>query len=253
MNSLKEEAVDKILLGVSLKLIPGSLGFLYPDLYENSKNDDNFALALLISSLFLVGYVIFVKGCFLYIKSKGYSSNWGWLGIFSLLILPFFFFIPSKREKIFVQSDNSENASFEEVNIPEISLFIFIGIPLLIFIIFLIFFSNKNLAESTLIQESINIIVYSFWAITLWAEMEELKFDINQIIGLDNSINLKSTLVITIMCFVFNICLSYLILYQLSFIFPKYVEHKINDRYYTNLLEMVLWSFLAMFFAPLIE
>ncbi|NER08601.1 MAG: hypothetical protein F6K17_41765 [Okeania sp. SIO3C4] len=83
--------------------------------------------------------------------------------------------------------------------------------------------------------------------------MEELKFDINQIIGLDNSINFKSTLVITIMCFALNTGLNSLILYQLSFIFPKYVEHQINNRGYTNLLEMVLWSFVAMFFAPLIE
>ncbi|NEP85329.1 MAG: hypothetical protein F6K39_48945 [Okeania sp. SIO3B3] len=127
---MKEEALDKILLGISLKIIiPGSFGLLFPELYENSNNDNNLVLGLnfLILILFLVGYVIFIKGCFLYIKSKGYSSNWGWLGILSLLILPILFFIPSKRDKIYVQSENSENASFEQINIPEISLFIFIG------------------------------------------------------------------------------------------------------------------------------
>ncbi|NEP87324.1 MAG: hypothetical protein F6K18_11085 [Okeania sp. SIO2C2] len=239
MKSLKEKALDKILLGVSLKIIiPASLGFLYPELFENSNYDENLVLALsfLILILFLVGYVIFIQGCFLYIESKGYSSKWGWLGVLSLLILPIFFFIPSKRDKISVQSDNSENASFEEVNIPEISLSIFIGIPLVIFVISLIFFSYKDLTESILIESFISIIVWIVYAIALLAKMKELRFDINQIFGFDNSINFKSILAITIMRFAFNTGLGSLMLYQLSFVFPKYVEYVINDKRYTNLL-----------------
>ena len=55
------------------------------------------------------------------------------------------------------------------------------------------------------------------------------------------------------MVFALNTGLSSLILYQLSFIFPKYVEYFINDRSYTNLLEMLLWAVSVIFLAPLEE
>ena len=295
MKSLKEKALDKILLGVSLKLILStSLGLLYPHLHENFNSDyylvlawkslifilqlvrsaifvkgcfcynDNLILAWksLICILQLVGYVIFVKGCFLYVESKGYSSKRGWLGILGLFTLPLFFFLPSKKDKTSVESDNSEDGSFEQINILEILLSIYIGIPILIsfisrfidisilrYVIHLTSFSYKYSTESILR----NIILWIVYAIALLAKMKEFKFDINQIIGIDNSINLKSILVITITLFAFNIGLSCLMLYQLSFIFPKYVEHLINDREYTNLLEMVLWCFSIMFFSPLIQ
>ncbi|MEH2183613.1 CPBP family intramembrane glutamic endopeptidase [Nostoc sp.] len=46
---------------------------------------------------------------------------------------------------------------------------------------------------------------------------------------------------------------STLILYNLSFVLPKYVESHINEKYFTNILEMIIWSFSAMLLAPIIE
>ncbi|MEL7039102.1 MAG: type II CAAX endopeptidase family protein [Cyanobacteria bacterium J06592_8] len=255
MKSLKEKALDKILLGAGFKLIPlgiyGSLIETYPDLSDSSDSVISFVLPLLILILLLVGYVIFVKGCFLYLKSKGYSSKWGWLGILSLLIFPILLFIPSKRDTSAVQPENSENTPFYRVNIPEIFL-LWITSHLLIYSISLIFISLDDW-ESILIENYLYIISEIVYFIVFIVKIKESKLDLNKIIGQDKSINLKSILVITIMDFALNRGLNSLTLYQLSFIFPRYVENFINDRSYTNLLEMLLWAVSAILLAPLME
>ena len=257
MKSLKEKALDKILLGISLKLIPlATLGLslkIFPELSDNSNSVFALVLSLLVLIGFIVGYVIFVKGCFLYLKSKGYSARWGWLGILNLLIFPILFFIPSKRDTSAVQPEKSENVPFDKVNIPEISLYLWLAIPLLIFIISSIFFSFEDLTESILIENSIIIIISFAIVIAFFAKMKESNLNHNTMIGRNNPMKLKLTLMITIMAFAFSVGLNSLTLYQLSFIFPKYVENLINDRSYTNLLEMGLWAFSIILLAPLIE
>ncbi|WP_413167719.1 CPBP family intramembrane glutamic endopeptidase [Capilliphycus salinus ALCB114379] len=257
MKSLKEKALDKILLGVGLKLIPlASFGFLieiYPELSDSSDSVVSLVLSLFVFISCLIGYIFFIKGCCLYIKSKGYSSNWGWLGILSLLILPIFFFIPSRLEQFSVQSENLENKLFERINIPEISLFIFLGMSLLIYFFLEILFSFNTLQESLLIGNSSELFIQLAWGLVLLAKMKELRFDFNKIIGFHNSINLKLVLIISIMMYALFRGLNSLMLYQLSFIFPKYVESFLNQKNYTNILEMILWSFSVILLAPLLE
>ncbi|WP_413168137.1 CPBP family intramembrane glutamic endopeptidase [Capilliphycus salinus ALCB114379] len=258
MKSLKEKALDKILLGVGLKLIPlASLGFLSESFPELLSTDSNSILSLVLSLFVfiscLVGYIFFIKGCCLYIKSKGYSSNWGWLGILSLLILPIFFFIPSRLEQFSVQSENAVNEPFERINIPEILLFIFLGMSLLIYFFLGILFSFKTLQESLLIGNSAFLFIQLASGAVLLAKMKELRFDFNKILGFQNSINLKLVLIISIMMYALFQGLNSLMLYQLSFIFPKYVESFLNQKIYTNILEMVWWNFSVLLLAPLLE
>ncbi len=72
MKSLKEKALDKILLGVGLKLIPlASFGFLieiYPELSDSSDSVVSLVLSLFVLISCLIGYIFFIKGCCLYIK-----------------------------------------------------------------------------------------------------------------------------------------------------------------------------------------
>ena len=106
MYTLKEKGINLILTGISFQFIPliitGLLIETFPDFKANPHW--SFILAILVS--FFLGYGIFIKGCGLYIKSKGYASNWGWLGIFSFVTFIIFFLIPSRTNQTDFESEN---------------------------------------------------------------------------------------------------------------------------------------------------
>jgi uncharacterized protein len=97
MQIKKEQAINRILLGLAVQYIPLIiLGTIVEELKELSS-----ILSVVISfsalGFFIVGYVFFIKGCRQYTQSKGYSSNWGWLGLFNVFGLSILLLIPDKK------------------------------------------------------------------------------------------------------------------------------------------------------------
>jgi hypothetical protein len=166
-NKKKEKAINQILLGLALQFIPLiSLGLSKK--YLNSLFPiSGILISFLILGFVLVGYGFFIKGCRLYIKSKGYSSNLGWLGLLSLLGLSTLLFIPSKRNVVSLEDGILTNEPFDKINIPKLFLSWIIALPVLLFSILGIFCLLNNLNFSNLIKNQttlnlLNIIIYIF-------------------------------------------------------------------------------------------
>lgn len=257
-NNKKEKAINQILLGLALQFIPLiSLGLSKK--YLNSLFPiSGILISFLILGFVLVGYGFFIKGCRLYIKSKGYSSNLGWLGLLSLLGLSILLFIPSKRNVVSLQDEILINEPFDKINIPEIFLYLIIAMPVLFVPILGIFCLLTNLDFSVLIKNQIiqyllNIISYIFWILILLKNSRKAGLVIHRIIGYKNYVNFKLIAVIFAIEFSFIYGFNTVTLYNLSFILPKYVESSINEKPFANISEMILWGFSIMLLAPLIE
>jgi uncharacterized protein len=72
-------------------------------------------------------------------------------------------------------------------------------------------------------------------------------------IGYQNPINLRLVLLIAVLDSAFSRGFSYLNLYGLSFILPNHVEKYINEKYFTNIFEIIPFAISAVILAPLIE
>ncbi len=75
---------------------------------------------------------------------------------------------------------------------------------------------------------------------------------INNIFNYKNNLSIKLALFFTIVIYVFRSGLSSFLLYNLSFIFPSYVEYYINKKPFTNIPEILVYSTLSIVLAPLI-
>ncbi|MEH2204552.1 MAG: type II CAAX endopeptidase family protein [Nostoc sp.] len=257
-NKNKEKAINQILLGLALKFFPLIILGLFKRYLNSLFPNLSILIAVLIVVFFLVGYVFFIKGCYIYSKSKGYSYKWGWLGLLSLLGLSILLLIPSKGNIASLQDESLVNEPWNKINIPELFLSWLIALPVLFWSILGLFYSFNNLNFADIIKNltilNLLTIAYSlFWVFILLKTLQKAGLKFNKIIGYKNYVNLKLVTVIIAIEFAFAKGSNTLILYNLSFVFPKYVESYINEKDFTNILEMILWSFSAMLLAPIIE
>jgi membrane protease YdiL (CAAX protease family) len=257
-NKNKEKAINQILLGLALKFFPLIIIGLFKRYLNSLFPNLSILIAVLSLGFFLGGYVFVIKGCYLYSKTKGYSYPWGWLGLLSLLGLSILLLIPSKENIASLQDESLINEPWDQINIPELFLCWIIALPVLFWSILGLFYSFNNLNFTDIIknQTILNLleIAYSLcWIFILLRILQKLGLKFNKIIGYKNYANLKLVAVLVAIEFAFSRGSSTLILYNLSFVFPKYVESYINKKEFTNILEMILWSFSAMLLAPIIE
>ena len=251
MYTLKEKGIILILTGISCQFIPLLITGLLIETFPEFKANPHWSFILAILVSFFLGYGIFIKGCGIYIKSKGYASNWGWLGIFSFVAFLIFFLIPSRTNQTYFESENVNDNLFNKINIPELLLFLLS--LLFIYGIFLNAFSLNDVNNSLLVELYAEIFIFFIWIFILIFKLKESELKMNQIIGNKNLIRVKLILVVTVMDFAFNRGLNPLMLYQLSFIFPQYVEDIINQKRFSTPLEMVLFIFSVIVLAPLLE
>lgn len=257
-NKNKEKAINKILLGLALKFIPLIIIGLLKVYLNNILPSLSILIFFLILGFFLVGYVFFIKGCYLYSETKGYSYPLAWLGLFSLLGLSILLLLPSKRNVVSLQDESLTSEPWDKINIPELFLSWIIALPVLFGSILGIFclFNNLNLsalAKNLTIIEIITIVCNIFWVFILLKSFQKAGLNFNNLIGYKKYINLKLVVILLTIKYTFIRGFNTLILYNLSFILPKYVESYINEKHFTNILEMILWSFSAMLLAPVIE
>ncbi|WP_445630795.1 lysostaphin resistance A-like protein [Nostoc sp. DSM 114167] len=257
-NKNKEKAINQILLGLALKFVPLIIVGLFKGYLNSFFPNLSILIAILIVGFFLVGYVFFIKGCYLYSKSKGYSYKWGWLGLLSLLGLSILLLIPSRENIASFQDEILTDEPWDKINIPELFLSWLIALPVLFWSILGLFYSFNNLNFTDIIKNltilNLLTIAYSlFWIFILLKTLQKAGLKFNKIIGYKNYVNLKLVTVIIAIEFAFAKGFNTLILYNLSFVFPKYVESYINEKDFTNILEMILWSFSVMLLAPIIE
>ncbi|MBD0388578.1 MAG: CPBP family intramembrane metalloprotease [Nostoc sp. C3-bin3] len=257
-NKKKEKAINQILLGLALKFVPLITLGLSKEYLNTLFSIYGVLISFLILGFVLVGYGFFIKGCRLYIESKGYSSNLGWVGLLSLLGLSILLLIPSKRNGVSLQDESSVNEPFDKINIPELFLYWIIALPVMFGLILAIFCLLNNLdfsevSKNPTLLSLLIIILYVLWGFILLKKSQKLGLDFHKIIGYKNYVNLKLIVAIFAVEYAFKRGFNTLVLYNLSFILPKYVESYINEKPFTNISEIILWSFSVMILAPIIE
>lgn len=257
MKTRKEKAINLILLGLALKFFPLLILGLFTEPFSNLFFGLRSLISFLIFGLFIVGYVFFIKGCCLYTESKGYSNSWGWIGLFSYLGLSILFLLPYSKNIAFLPDEKLPNNHFAEINIAEILLSLTSLVFSLVSILG-IFSSLNNLNYSELVkQPSINnllgIVLVFYWSFLLFTQMRLSDLSFKKIVGYKNHVNLKLISVVVVVTFAFFWSFNSLTLYSVSFVFPNYVEYLINEKYFTNISEMIFWGISVMFLAPLIE
>lgn len=261
MQIKKAKAINRILLGLAVQYIPLILlGTIVKDLKELPS-----ILSSVISfsalGFFVGGYVFFIKGCRQYTQSKGYSSNWGWLGLFNVFGLSILLLIPDKKNTVSIPSSPGQNLyvqPFNEINIPEVMLSSFLAIVVLSYLIFLIFslLNNSNfytLAENPSIEFLVGTASSLYLAFILFTNFQKSNLTFDKIINHKNKLNLKLILFTGIVNIVFASGFNSIALYKLSFLFPSYVEYELNIKYFNNIPELILFSISAILLAPVIE
>ncbi len=260
MKNKKEKAIDLILLGLALQITPSIILIPFSKMLKYSSLSWNWDIPIscLTLGLFLGGYVYLIKGCCLYIESKGYFS-WKWLGFLSLLGLSIFLIIPSKKNTASLQDENLSDNPFDKINIPEFFLFL-IALSTLYFCLLGLFCLLNNLdfriLTENLTSYFMNLVftaIFVHWLFLSFYEIRLSGLDFNKIISYKNGINWKLILIIVFIEAAFFRGFDGLTLYNLSFIFPKYVEEYINKKAFTNIPELLSWGVLAIFLVPLIE
>lgn len=260
MKTNKEKAIDLILLGMAFYFIPLIIGGIVGTYFKDLHPEFLSLISLVVLSLILIGYIPFVKGCCLYISSKGHSLKWGFLGLFNLPGLSILLLIPTKKNAVnleILESEGSENNPFKRINLLELTI-CFITLPFLFILILGIFclLNNLNLfilINSPTINNLLSILVFVCFAFILFKEFQKLGLNFNQILGDKRRINLKLIGLIAVLELAFNHGFNSLLLYNLSFVFPEYVEEFLNKKYFTNISEIIAFSFSVVILSPLIE
>jgi uncharacterized protein len=256
MGIQKNKAINLILLGLSIQFIPTNLiGLYFKGLDRLSAN----SIAILYSIYliaFLVGSVFLVIGCGLYIHSKGYNFKLGCLGLLSLLGSSILMLMPSRIPRFSIEEDLVDEP-FKYFNIIELFLgtvyapSIFFGT---ILVISCWLTGGDYLALFK--EKSITIFYYFVSIVSLLILLKEYGLEgskLNRVVGLKNKINLKVIAAIAIVEFGFAYGINSIILYNLSFVFPSYVESLINERSFTNIPEIIYMSIFVILLAPIFE
>ncbi|MFM7406089.1 MAG: lysostaphin resistance A-like protein [Cuspidothrix sp.] len=260
MTTRKEKAINLIWLGFTLKFAPLIILVIFEEYVKSFEPILNLLMLLLILGFFIVGYIFLIKGCRLYIKSKGYGSNWGWLGLLSIFGLSVLLLIPFNKNATSLEDENFPHDSLKQINIPELLLTLLISMTTLIYSVQILcisilgissFFKLTENTENTIIS-SVEVIAYVIWVFILLRQFPTTEFIFNRIIGYKNKYNWK-IISITVFIYAFSKGFYSLTLYGLSLILPHYVEHYINDNNITNIWELIFTGFSGMLLAPVTE
>lgn len=260
MKTNKEKAIDLILLGMVFYFIPLIITEIVTTYFKDLPSVFKLLISLAALSLMLIGYIPFIKGCYLYIASKGHSSKWGLLGLFNLPGLSILLLIPTRRNSVnseILESEGSENDPFKRINFLEL-LVCLITLPFLFILILGVFslLNNLNffdLLDNPSYSNPLSIFFTVYFAFILFREFQNSGLKFNQIIGDKRHIDLKLIGLISVLELAFNRGFNSLLLYNLSFAFPEYVEDFLNQKHFTNIFEMITFSFSSVILAPLIE
>lgn len=256
MKNKKEKAINLILLGLALISIPSIIISPFSKEIKNLPFGWNLLVSCLILCLFLGGHIYSIKGCYLYIKSKG-DFSWKWLGLFSLLGLSIFLLIPSNKNTASSQDESLSDNPFDKINVPELFLFL-IALSTLYSCLLGLFCLLNNLdfrilSKNLTFINLMGLIINVHWLFLSFYEIRLSGLDFNKIISFKNTVNWKLILIVLAIKTAFAWGLNPLTLYSLSFIFPKYVEEYINEDKFTNIPELLFGAVLAVFLAPVIE
>ncbi|PSB32831.1 CPBP family intramembrane glutamic endopeptidase [Chlorogloea sp. CCALA 695] len=256
MQIEKEKAINLISLGLVLKYVP----LITLAVFVENINTSPYILYFLILGLFLLGYTLFIQGCRFYTQSKGYSSNWGWLGLLSIFCLLIILLIPVNRKPFFNLnlSNKNNNNPFNDINIIELFLLFFIAIGVVFVPALILYLLDSLNFPVALIEESSTFNLESIFCSLIFGsiliiKLQESGLKIPNFINFKNNVSLKLILFIAILEPTFGRSFHSLVLYKLSFIFPGYVESYLNEKYFTNVGEALLWSFYTILLAPLID
>lgn len=158
----------------------------------------------------------------------------------------------------FLQQSSLTNTPFDKINLSEIILAVFIALPSLYYFVIGLVCLVSNLNYSALIKDiNINnyfvIFLYISWGFFLWMESQRSGLIFNNFFACINWVDLKLILAIVAIRIAFGRGFNSLTLYNLSFVFPNYVEAYINQKNFTNISEMISYSLGSMALAPLFE
>lgn len=253
-----KEIRNTAIAGIACQFTPlYLLGLITPRLQDTPGSE---AIAFLVSVLAFVivflGYGLCAKAANKYAAYKGYRNPlyiYSILNIFGLLIL---FLLTNRRKKS--QADIKEPLNRFSIA----SIFAsYLVIPLLLTPILLILalilaggegfedYYQNNKTFSTLF-ELIAAIAITWYFVK---EFNKAKINYKHILGSLKQINFKLPIGLAIVDYLFVSGSYPIILYSLSFIFPKYVENQLNYEYATTPLSWIFFSISALIYAPIME
>ncbi len=255
MKNNKEKGIDLILLGMAISWIPAAILGRLVDLDKLSPPFG--ALVPLFSlGLFIIGLLFFIKGCRLYVQSKGYASAWGWLGLFSIFSLPILVLLPSRKKAIsLLERDETDSRNpFEKIYVTELFLYLLSLVLLLAFILLILSYQTslkiENFIDYNIVLDCLAEVLFLFY---LFRIFRLCNLNLGQTIGNKNQVELKLISFILLIKYSFAKGLNSIILYNLSFVFPTYVENYINEKPFNNILEIIIWGISANLLTPLME
>jgi uncharacterized protein len=157
--------------------------------------------------------------------------------------------LPSRTNSISLPPEDEAVPSepFYKLNILEIFLYFISSIYILRFIISIFYLANRF--QYFQYPDILYVISWFIFAFYLLKIFQDSGLKLNLVIGNNNKISLKIILVLLVIELAFSIGINEITLYNLSFIFPNYVEYYLNDYRLTTIPFVVL----AILLAPLIE
>jgi len=259
-RSPKDEAVNKIGLGLLLKIGPLILLGLIPETHH----DSGFFLvaSFLWLGLFIQGYILFVRGTLEYADSQNRRAVWGWLGLLSIWSLPVIICLPERRNlsKPKPQSDNSN--PFTQINLVELALLPLIAeVALYILVVCMVAgFSSLTIDQVFEMSDESSLPIAAMGLSCEIALCTYFVFKIRQsrvafktMLGRFQAVRFRQVLGITVVDLLFAFTAAWLTLYGISFLAPGYVAETLNRQSYTDVPTFLLWSFSVVVIAPLLE
>ncbi|MGL6344502.1 MAG: hypothetical protein ACRC80_35805, partial [Waterburya sp.] len=216
------------------------------------------SLSLFILISFVWGYFICWNLAEKYAQYKGYSKNFGLLGILNIFGLAILFILKNKNV------DNQTVANVNPLEKFSISaIFIsYIAVEILsypIIVLAMLLFGNLEFKEigSYLENENflaiISIPIYIILAWYFWQEINKSKINFQYLIGSLKKVNLILPIGLAIANYFLASGTSSAILYGLSFIVPEYVKEQINQTHVTTPWGYIFFAIAALIFAPIME
>ena len=252
-----KEIRNTTITGIACQFLPMYLlGLITPRL-QNVPGYEAIAFLVSILSLIIVflGYGLCWIAADKYVAYKGYKNYFYIYSILNIVGLCFLFLLTKKSD---FSQDNIE--PFNQFKIASIFAS-YLLIPMIIVPIMLTlaiafagiegfedyYENNKNFST---FSELIIGIALTWYFIK---EFNKAKINYKHILGSLKRINFKLPIGLAIIEYLFVSGSYPIILYGLSFIFPKYVESQLNHEYATTPISWIFFSISALIYAPIME
>ena len=248
-------------------IIKGIVGAFLP-VFIVGKNESFFeslpllvqgSVYLVIIILFFYSYIICWMAAYQYAKYKGYPGYWGLIaGLLNVFGLSFLFLLDNKKSTNHTSSTNNSleqfSISYIFISVIAINIFFFPFIVLAIALSsnigireILEYFDDENFVAI------IGILLEVILALYFFKEIKRAKINLKHLIGSLQKINFKLPIGLAIAIYFFAWGFNSITLYSLSFIFPQYVENRINYEYFSNYIGFIAFTIGATIFAPIME